>query len=109
MIDTVIIIAIDHNVGGHGVIDFHKGVEVLVKPMTGQEQSCGSLADYNTYKELSCKKVGSTVIFKRPGSNKVLTMGGIGVLADCECSGSSLNPALFATQVAFVSLTTINK
>ena len=53
---------------------------------SGVQELCGTLADYNTYKEVPCNKVGNQIIIKRPGSSKTLPMAGPGIMSDCDCS-----------------------
>ena len=52
----------------------------------GEEQLCGTLSDYNIYKEVPCKKVGNQIIVKRPGNSMTLAMAGLSILSNCDCS-----------------------
>ena len=68
---------------------------------SGVQELCGTLADYNTYKEVPCNKVGNQIIIKRPGSSKTLSMAGLGIMSDCDCSQSSFDPALFTSVTSY--------
>ncbi len=69
-------------------------MEVWIKNIAGVEQLCGTLADYNTYTEVPCNKVGNQIIVKRLGTSMTLAMAGLSILSDCDCAITSFNPAL---------------
>ena len=75
----------------------------------GDKQLCGELPDYNLYTEVPCKKVGNQIIVIRPGSLMILAMAGASILSNCDCSISSLNPALiYSAANPFASATRIS-
>ena len=75
------------------------------------QQLCGNLADYNTYTEVSCNKVGNQIIAKKStlGLTDVLAMAGLSILSSCDCTKSSFNRALILLTAAnFAPTTTID-
>jgi hypothetical protein len=53
--------------------------------------------------------IGNKVIVKRPGSNMILSMAGLGILSSCDCSKSLLDPKLISLVVnPFASTTLVN-
>jgi hypothetical protein len=68
---------------------------------SGLQELCGTLADYNNYKEVPCNKVGNQIIIKRPGSSKTLSMAGPGIFSNCDCSQSSFDPLLFSPVTSY--------
>ena len=92
MIECVLLTPIDELLA----VDDSEDVEVWIVNSAGEEQLCGKLSDYNLYTEVPCKKVGNQIIVTRPGSSVTLAMAGLSILSNCECSYSSLNPALIS-------------
>jgi hypothetical protein len=77
-------------------------VEVWIGDVAGTETQCGGLiADYNTYTEVPCNKVGNKIIVKRPGTSITLAMAGISILSDCNCSLSSFDPLQFSSVTSY--------
>jgi hypothetical protein len=75
-------------------------------------QLCGVLADYyaTMYYEVTCNIQVNEIIVEQKNTNKDLRFCGFGVLAECDCSQSSFDPASFATPppTPFASATSIS-
>ena len=59
MIAFVVIIPSDQDTS---VTAWQTGVNVYIVNASNVQELCGTLADYNTYKEVPCNKVGHKII-----------------------------------------------
>jgi hypothetical protein len=93
------------------ILKFPTNVAIYGMTVGGTQQICGILANYyNQYSEVSCKIQANEIVASQQTVGNTLSFCGFGVLADCDCSTSSFNPALFTTtpEAQFASKTSLS-
>ena len=101
LIDAVILTPIDKAFANLLQTD----VEVFITNAAGEQSLCGTLPDYNTYKEVPCNKIGNKIVVKRLGVNVALAMAGLSILSSCDCTKTTFDKTLIykaGTYVPFV-------